>query len=108
MSAKQRKTVRLRGTRIPTFGPDVVMVRVGQLRNVGSARRRDVARVMVRKAAKALQKPGLHKGTVFRKAARSGVFAYSVYEKDPTKFVREAPDGTRKVGRVVHGKFKAA
>lgn len=72
-----------------------------------AARQGEKASVLVAKAGQALDKPGIKKQVVFRQGAASGVYAYSVYPKDPTKVVREAADGTRKVGRMVGGKFRA-
>jgi hypothetical protein len=61
-------------------------------------------------AAKALNKPGIDRAAVFGRASRrhsdKAVFAYSVYGADPSRFVREAADGTKVVGKVVNGKFK--
>ena len=72
-----------------------------------SVNRSDEAEVIVRKLGKALSKPGISKQVVFRGHSPGKVFAYSAYPEDITKVVREAADGTRTVGRVVGGKFKA-
>jgi len=61
---------------------------------------------MVRKAGKALKKPGIKRKVVFKKATK-GIFAYSVDPSDATRVVREASDGTRRIGRVIAGRFKS-
>ncbi len=71
-----------------------------------TVRRVDGVFTMVPKAAKALDKPGIRKDDVFVGDAY-GVYAYSVDESDPTKFVRESADGKRSVGKLVGGKFRA-
>jgi hypothetical protein len=59
------------------------------------------------KTGRALAKPGISKASVFRGASKK-VFAYSIYSKDPSKIVRQAADGTKTIGRVVDGKFRAS
>lgn len=71
-------------------------------------RKADQAKVVVPKIARALNRPGLEKRAVFRQMGSGTVFAYFVYDKDPTKVVRETSTGKRLVGRLVSGKFKAA
>lgn len=83
------------------------MVRTGSSRKGRIVTRRsDEADVMVRKVGKALSKPGISKGAIFQRSVVGKVFAYSVDPFDATKVVREAADGTKKIGRVVAGKFK--
>lgn len=103
------KVVRLTGTRIPTLGRGLVLVRTAAAgRLVAPARSTDGARLMVGKVGKALKHPGIDKRTVvFKRGEVHGIFAYSADPKDPTKVVRESLDGTRRSGRVVGGKFKA-
>ena len=106
-SGKKRGEVRLRGKRLPTLDNELAMVRTGPSKKVSVfARRSDEADVMVRKAGKALTKPGISKFAVFGSHATGKIFAYSVYSRDATKIVREASDGTRRIGRLVGGKFR--
>lgn len=102
---------RVRGERIPQLGSDVMMFRVnsssGRLVTLND-RKADQAKVVVPKIARALNRPGLEKSAVFRRMGPGTVFAYFVYDKDPTKVVRETATGKRLVGRLVSGKFKAA
>ncbi len=103
------KVVRLTGTRIPTIGGGVVLIRTAAAgRLAASERSTDGARQMVNKVGEALKRPGIDKRTVvFKSGEVPGIFAYSADPKDPTKLVRESFDGTRRSGRVVGGKFKA-
>jgi hypothetical protein len=55
---------------------------------------------------KALSKPGISKVVIFQSPVAGKIFAYSVDPFDATKVVREAADGTKRIGRVVAGKFK--
>jgi len=112
MATKQprRSAVRLlkvRGTRIPTVGARFFMARLphNQTRRF-TVRRIEGVLAIVPKAGKALDKPGIRKDAVFSDDAY-GVYAYSVDEKDPTRFVRESADGKRSVGKLVRGRFKA-
>lgn len=107
-SAAGAKVIRLRGKALPALDKEVVLVRVGKnKRPRRSVNQSDEAEVIVRKLGKALSKPGISKQVVFRSHTSGKVFAYSAYPEDVTKVVREAADGTRTVGRVVGGKFRA-
>lgn len=87
---------------------EIVLLRVGRgMRLLKSTKPSDSAEVMVPKLGKALRKPGISKQAVFRGRTPERIFAYSVLPRDVTKIVREAADGTRTVGRVVGGKFRA-
>ena len=102
-----RGEIRLRGKRIPGLDKELAMVRTGSPRKGQAATRRsDEADVMVPKVGKALSKPGLRKVAIFQSSLAGKVFAYSVDPFDATKVVREAVDGTTRMGRVVDGKFK--
>jgi hypothetical protein len=99
--------IRLRGKRIPGLDKAVTMVRMGSPRKGRVATRRsDEADVMVRKVGKALSKPGISKVAIFQSPVAGTIFAYSVDPFDATKVVREAADGTKRIGRSVAGKFK--
>ncbi|MEO7207166.1 MAG: hypothetical protein ABI145_10330 [Steroidobacteraceae bacterium] len=69
-------------------------------------RRADQAGAMLRKAAKALDKPGISKHAIFTNKSVD-IFAYSADPSDATQLVRTSRDGTRRKGRVVGGKFRA-
>jgi hypothetical protein len=105
-ASKARRRISIRGTRVPAFDKEFTIIRIGRF-GKSSLRRLDEASVIGRKAGKALKKPGIKRKVVFKKA-RKGVFAYSVDPSDATRVVREAPDGTRQLGRVVGGRFKSA
>ncbi len=83
------------------------LVQVGPKRKRPPIPAEDSASVLVQKVGKALRKPGIDKQTVFRGGA-TRVFSYSAYPSDPTRVVREASDGTKRIGRLVKGKFVAA
>ncbi len=103
------KEVRLHGKSM-TVGDDLVLVRTAQpKKRVASTRAADRATVLVHKVANALQKPGILKSAVFRGSNSTKIFAYSVDPTDPSRVIREAADGTRRVGRLgADGKFKVA
>jgi hypothetical protein len=105
-SAGKRGEIRLRGKRIATLDDSLAMVRTGpSIAGAVRPRRADQAGAMLRKTAKALNKPGISKLSIFTN--RSGdIFAYSADPLDATKLVRMSRDGTRRRGRVVGGKFK--
>lgn len=104
---QQGGEIRIRGKRIPGLDKELTMVRTGASKKVGAATRRsDEADVMIRKVGKALNKPGIRKAAIFQSPVAGKIFAYSVAPFDTTKVVREAADGTKRVGRLVAGKFK--
>jgi hypothetical protein len=99
--------IRLRGKRIATLDESLTMVRTGPSTGGNMRpRRADQAGAMLRKTAKALNKPGISKDTIFTTKSVD-IFAYSADPSDATKLVRTSRDGTRNKGRVVGGKFKA-
>lgn len=116
MATKSRKRLRripltnVRGRLLYTLGDSFVLVRtVASYKMPSNPRPTDRARVMIARVGRALDKPGLDKkSAVFHKSTSGKIHAYSVYTKDPTKYVRESFDGKRTVGRLVGGKFKAA
>jgi hypothetical protein len=61
---------------------------------------------LLQKAAKALSKPGIPRSAVFGDVTNKRLFSYSIDSEDPTRLVRVAFDGTRRVGRLVNGKFQ--
>jgi hypothetical protein len=99
----------LDGTRIPTLNDDLVLVRLGAAARDDRPAKLDKserANSLVRKAGKALSKPGIRRETVFGHGSGRGISAYSVYPADPTKIVRESADGEKRIGRMVGGRFR--
>ena len=86
---------------------DFALVRRRAKRKAAVVAAKDSATVLVAKAGRALRKPGIDKKVVFRDN-KTGIFSYSTYPADPTKVVREAADGSKRIGRLVKGKFVAA
>jgi hypothetical protein len=103
---RQGAEVRLRGKRIAILDEGLTIVRTGpSMAGAIRPRRADQATAMLRKAGKALNKPGISRHSIFTN--KSGdIFAYSADPLDATKLVRTSRDGTRRKGRVVGGKFK--
>ena len=105
-SAPKTAEIRLRGKRIATLDKDLTMVRTGpSVEGAVRPRRADTTVAMLRKTAKALNKPGISNLSIFTNKS-AGIFAYSADPLDATKLVRTSRDGTRRKGRVVGGKFK--
>jgi hypothetical protein len=101
-----KKTLQIRGKRMPTFGSDFVVIRTGRFGRSKAAKPLE-SRAIINRAAKALSKPGIKKSAVF-KGRETGVFAYSVDPSNPAKkIVRKSASGKRTVGRYVGGRFKA-
>lgn len=82
------------------------LVRVEPKKKAAAVPANDTASVLVRRIGEALKRPGIDKQVVFRDN-KAGIYSYSTYPRDPTKVIREASNGTKKVGRVVNGKFVA-
>lgn len=99
--------IRLDGRKIPTLNDDLVLVRLSAA-NADPAHldTTEQADALVRKAGKALSKPGIRRETVFGSGSGRGISAYSVYPQDPTKIVRESADGQKMIGRLVGGRFR--
>ena len=112
--ATEKSTVRksvarplVEGRPVATLGRGMTLVKVGKApRPV--VRPEDSTTVLVKKAARALNRPGIARSDVFRGPDAAKVFAYSVYPQDPTQVIREAADGTKVVGRLVDGRFRAS
>jgi hypothetical protein len=97
----------VRGTRQPTLSADFVVVRTGRLNSGNtSAKASEAARMLIKKAGKALKNPGINKDAVFKRGM-SGLFAYSVDTENPHRIVRRSAGGKKVIGRVVQGRFKA-
>jgi hypothetical protein len=92
--------------RVASTKRKVVRVRFGS----ASARKpgRDDGKSLLLGIVKATRKPGINRSVVFRSGTSKKVYAYSVLPSDPSKIVREAEDGTRTIGQVRNGKFRAS
>jgi hypothetical protein len=102
----------LHETEVPTVGKGLKLIRTSRTAESAANRKvavADQARIVVKKAGSALMRPGIDKKRVFqRQQGAAKVYAYSIDPTDPSRVVRESADGTRRVGRVINGKFKAA
>lgn len=96
------KTVKLTGVSVASVA-GFVLVRTGK-KKAAAVRQADRASVLVAKAGRALSKPGIDRHVVF-KGNQSRIFSYSTDPADPLRLVREASDGTKRVGRLVGAKF---
>ncbi|WP_269759528.1 hypothetical protein [Variovorax sp. E3] len=97
----------VQGRSVATLGRGMALVKVGRApRPV--VRPEDNTTVLLKKAARALAKPGIDRAVVFRGPNAAKIFAYHAYPQDPTKVVREAADGTKVIGRLVDGRFRAS
>lgn len=106
--ATAAKSVTLKGTVLPSVDKNFVIVRMGPaVKAETKVRAGEDARTMLLKMAKAIEKPGIRRDVVFPDS-NPRAYAYYIDAKDPTRIVRESRDGTRKVGRLVQGRFRAA
>ena len=96
------KTVQLTGVSVAAVA-GFVLVRTGK-KKPAAVKQADRANVLVAKAGRALSKPGIDRQVVF-KGNQSRIFSYSTDPADPLKLVREAADGTKRVGLLVGAKF---
>ena len=95
----------VQGRSVATLGRGLALVKVGRAAKV-TVRPEDRTTVLVKKAARALSKPGIDKSVVFRGPNAEKIFSYSVYPQDPTKVIRKAADGTRDIGLLIDGRFR--
>ena len=95
----------IRGRSVANLGRGMALVQIGHPKRV-PVRPDEKTTVLVQKAARALNKPGIDKGVVFSGPNAARIFAYSVDPHDPRLVVRESADGQRTVGRLVDGKFR--
>ncbi len=58
--------------------------------------------------ARVVRKPGIPHKVVFRRLTGKTIYAYSIFEKDPTQIVRIDANGVRKIGKLINGRFRAA
>lgn len=97
----------VQGRSVATLGRGMELVKVGKAPRA-VVRPEDNTTVLLKKAARALNKPGIDRAVVFRGPNAAKIFAYYAYPQDPTQVVREAADGTKVVGRLVEGRFRAS
>ena len=64
-------------------------------------------RQLILKLARALSRPGIDRAEVFGDTYNPRVYSYYVCPTDPSKIVRESVNGTRTIGHVVGGCFRA-
>ncbi len=106
--ARERTAAQLvQGRPVAVLGRGMTLVKVGKAPRA-VVRPGDNTTVLLKKAARALDKPGIDRSVVFRGPNAAKIFAYSAYPQDPTKVVREAADGTKVIGRLVDGRFRAS
>jgi hypothetical protein len=103
-------SVKKRHSKPLLVGPSVAevegfaLVRVRRKKKAAAVLPEDRATALVAKLGRALKNPGIDRGVVFGEG-QTDVFSYSAYPADPSKLVREAADGTKRIGRLVGGKF---
>lgn len=96
----------VQGRSVATLGRGLALVKVGKAARV-PVRPEDETTVLVKKAAQALDKPGIAADDVFKGPDAQKIFAYAAYPQDPSKIVRKASDGSFVIGHLVDGKFRA-
>ena len=104
--SKKKPGARVTGRSLAVLGRGMELVKVGKAAKP-TVKRGDATTVLVRKAARALSRPGISKSVVFRGPDPNKVYAYSAHPEDPTRIVRTSMDGKRVVGRLVNGRFRA-
>jgi hypothetical protein len=92
------------GEVVASVGERFVLVKTGKS-SVGVKVPADESAKLLQAAGKALSKPGISRFSVFG-AGRKHVYAYALDPQDPSRFIREAADGTRRFGKMVNGKFR--
>lgn len=94
------------GRSVATLDRGMVLIKVGKATKL-AVRPEDKTTVLLQKAARALNKPGIETSVIFRGPNPQKIFSYSVDPRDLTRVVQKASDGTREFGRLVDGKFRA-
>lgn len=94
-------------TKLPTFSENLMLVRKGKKPKPELLKPKEGAGTLVAEMLDALASPGLAHSAVFRGLKAQQVNSYSIFPADPTKVVRERADGTRTIGRLVGGRFRA-
>lgn len=91
--------------RLETPRRDLVVLRIGKRVSPLQSLPKERAAGIVASMAKAMAKPGLTREQIFEGASKK-VYAYSLYTKDPSKFVREDAAGRKTLSRFVDGRFR--
>jgi hypothetical protein len=104
MAKKQVHNDTIRGEIVASVGGHFVLVKTSKSSTAAKAPKDESARLLAA-AGSALARPGISRSAVFGEG-RKNVFAYSLDPQDPTRFIRESQDGTRRVGKMVNGKFR--
>jgi hypothetical protein len=91
------------GRKVASAARGMTLIQVGKATKA-TVPSKGQAQVLVRKAAKALGRPGFSREVVFR---GPGIYSYSVNPENPTQFIREDATGSRILGYVIKGKFQA-
>lgn len=104
MAKKQAPIDTVRGEVVASVGGHFLLVKTSHVRTLPKVPEGESARVLAA-AGRALARPGISRASVFGNGNKN-VYAYSLDPQDSTRFIREARDGTRRVGKMVNGKFK--
>lgn len=103
----RKKAVGVAETKLPTFSENLTLLRKGRKPKPDMLRPKEIAGTLVAETLDALATPGIAHGAVFRGKRAAYVSSYSILPNDPTKVVREHANGTRTIGRLVGGRFRA-
>ena len=107
MTAKKtpssKKPALVSGQAVASLSNGFVLIKTSAHRDIPNSKE---PHHLLQKAAKALSKPGIPRSAVFGDGTNKRLFSYSLDSEDPTRLVRVAFDGTRRVGRLVNGKFQ--
>jgi hypothetical protein len=106
LTKPKSKSTRVARSGVTASVPGFVLVKVPGERPAASPRK-DWASTLVPRIGKALESAAISREVFFTKSrpTKLPVYAYSVDPSDVTRYVREAADGTRTVGRMVNGRF---
>jgi hypothetical protein len=61
---------------------------------------------LLSRIARIARKPGIPHKVVFCRLTGKTIYAYSIFEKDPTQIVRIDAKGVRKIGKLINGRFR--
>ena len=107
MTAKKpspnKKSTLVSGQPVATLSNGFVLIKTSAHRVIPKSKE---PHQLLQKAAKALSKPGIPRSAVFGDGTNKRVYGYSINPKDPSQFIRESFDGTKRIGRFVNGKFQ--
>ena len=103
----RKKELGVAETKLPTFSENLMLLRKGKKPKPEVLKPKEGAGSLVAGMLDALSNPGLAHSVVFRGLKAGQVSSYSIFPADPTKVVREQADGTRTIGRLVGGRFRA-